>query len=145
VNRLQRCVKSYDHKMKHPPGQTISTQPVGQTGFCTSVPVCSKCFQVRIHRTSLLSKVIVIAFPQNYPLSFVLTRCTMLSFCHTTPTEAVLFSYLSSGWATITGRFLGLKVGNSIKCLSQGYSDALPHRDSNQRFASFPLPARRFP
>jgi len=40
-------------------------------------------------------------------------------------TEAVLFAYLSSGWATTTGRLLGSKMGNSIKCLSQGCSDAL--------------------
>jgi len=47
-------------------------------------------------------------------------------------TEAVLFACLSSGWANTTGRLLGPKVGNSIKCLSQGHSDALPHRESNQ-------------
>jgi len=29
--------------------------------------------------------------------------------------EAVLFACLSSGWATITDRLLGLKVGYSIK------------------------------
>jgi len=32
-------------------------------------------------------------------------------------TEAVLFAYLSSSRATTTGRLLGPKVGNSIKCL----------------------------
>jgi len=32
------------------------------------------------------------------------------------------FKCLSSGWATTTSRLLGSKVGNSIKCLSQGHS-----------------------
>jgi len=41
------------------------------------------------------------------------------------------------------GRLLGPKVGNSIKCLSQGHSDALLHRESNQGFATFRLLARR--
>jgi len=30
-------------------------------------------------------------------------------------------------------------MGNSNKCLSQRYSDALPHRESNQGFATFRL------
>jgi len=51
-------------------------------------------------------------------------------------TEAVLFAFLSSGWATTTGRLLGPKMGNSIKCLSQGHSDALPHRESNLSITS---------
>jgi len=42
-------------------------------------------------------------------------------------TEAVLFVCLSFGWTTTTGRLLGPKVGNSIKCLSHGHSDELPH------------------
>jgi len=50
-------------------------------------------------------------------------------------TEAALFAYLSSGWATTADRLLGPKVGNSIKCLSQGHRDALPHRESSQGFA----------
>jgi len=58
-------------------------------------------------------------------------------------TEAVLFGCLSSSWAITTGRLLGPKVGNSIKCLYQGHSDALPHRESNQGFATFRLLARR--
>jgi len=41
------------------------------------------------------------------------------------------------------GRLLGPKVGNSIKCLSQGHSDALPHRESSQGFATFRLLACR--
>jgi len=57
--------------------------------------------------------------------------------------EAALFACLSLGWATTTGRLLGPKVGNSIKCLSQGHSDALQHRESNQGFATFRLLARR--
>jgi len=44
-------------------------------------------------------------------------------------TEAVLFACHSSRWATTKGRLLGLKVGNSIKCLSQGHNDALSHWD----------------
>jgi len=40
-------------------------------------------------------------------------------------------------------RLLGPKVGNSIKCLSQGQSDALLHRESNQGFATFRLLAWR--
>jgi len=31
--------------------------------------------------------------------------------------------------ATTTGRLLGPKVRNNIKCLSQGHSDMLPHRE----------------
>jgi len=57
-------------------------------------------------------------------------------------TEAALFACLSSGYATTTGRLLGPKVGNSIKCLSQGHSDALLYRESNQGFATFRLLAR---
>jgi len=34
-------------------------------------------------------------------------------------------------------------VGNNIKRLSQGHSDALPHRESNQGFATFRLLVRR--
>jgi len=51
--------------------------------------------------------------------------------------EAVLFACLSSGWATTTGRLLGPKVENNIKCLFHGRSDALPHRESNQGFTTF--------
>jgi len=65
----------------------------------------------------------------------------MLCVCHTTPTEAVLFAFFRQvgppqqvdAWP---------QVGNSIKCLSQGHSDALPHRQSNQDFATFRLLAR---
>jgi len=58
-------------------------------------------------------------------------------------TEAVLFACLSSGWATTTGRLLGSMVGNSIKYLSQGHSDAQLQRKLNQGFATFRLLARR--
>jgi len=58
-------------------------------------------------------------------------------------TEAVLFACLSSGWATTTDRQLGPKMRNSIKCLSQGHSDALPHRELSQGFTTFRLLARR--
>jgi len=57
-------------------------------------------------------------------------------------TEAVLFACLLSGWATTTGRLLGPKMENTIKCLSQGHSDVLPHL-TNRGFASFQLLARR--
>jgi len=57
--------------------------------------------------------------------------------------EAILFACLSSGWATTKGRLLGLKMRNSIKCLSQGQSDAIPHRESNQGFATIRLLALR--
>jgi len=45
-------------------------------------------------------------------------------------TEAVQFASLLSSWTTTTGRLLGLKtkMRNTIKCLSQGHNDALPHR-----------------
>jgi len=54
-------------------------------------------------------------------------------------TEVVLFACLSSGWATTTGRLLGPKMGNSIKCLSQGHSDALLHRESEPRFCNLSI------
>jgi len=44
---------------------------------------------------------------------------------------SVCMSFVS--WATTMGRLLGSKVGNSIKCLSQGHSNAL------QSFATFRL------
>jgi len=49
-------------------------------------------------------------------------------------TEAVLFACLSHHRPkrTTTGRLLGPKMENSIKCLSQGHSDVLPHRESSQ-------------
>jgi len=62
---------------------------------------------------------------------------------HSNTEAAVLFACLSSGWATTTGILLGPKVRNSIKCLSQGHSDALPHRESEQSLATFRLLARR--
>jgi len=47
----------------------------------------------------------------------------ILSFkIHSNSTEAVLIACLSSGWATTTGRLLGSKMRNSIKCLSQRQS-----------------------
>jgi len=60
-------------------------------------------------------------FPFWCVFFFVWARCcNMLCFCHATPTQkAALFACLTSGWATTTGRLLGPKVGNSIKCLSQ--------------------------
>jgi len=45
--------------------------------------------------------------------------------------------------ATTTGRLLGPKVRNSIKCLSQGHRDALSHRKSSEGFATFRLLGRR--
>jgi len=46
--------------------------------------------------------------------------------------DAVLFACLLSGLATTTGRMLGSNMGNSIKCLSQGHSDALPDQESKK-------------
>jgi len=37
---------------------------------------------------------------------------------HTTPTQKLLFVCLLSDWDTTTGKLLGSKVENSIKCLS---------------------------
>jgi len=71
-----------------------------------------------------------------------LTKCTILCVCHTTPSQKMFcFAYFSSDWATTTGRLLGPEVGNSIKCLSQRHSDALPHRESTryQGYATFRL------
>jgi len=75
---------------------------------------------------------------------FVWTRCYYaLCLSYHSKTKSVLFACLSPGWATTTGRLLGYKVENSIKRLSQGHSDTLPHRESNQGFAIFRLLARR--
>jgi len=54
---------------------------------------------------------------------------TMCLSYHVIP---ALFACLLSGWATTMGRLLGPNVGNSIKYLSQGHSDALLHRELNQ-------------
>jgi len=75
----------------------------------------------------------------SFELDVVLCSASVI----TLHTEAVLFVCLSSGWATTTGRLLGPKVGNSIMRLSQGYSEALTHRESNKVFATFRLLARR--
>jgi len=37
--------------------------------------------------------------------------------------EGILLACLSSGWAITMGKLLGPKVGNSIKCLSQGHRE----------------------
>jgi len=81
---------------------------------------------------------------------FVWTRCTMLYYAlclsYHSNTEVVLFVCLSSSWATTTGRLLGPKVGNNIKCFSQGHTDALlPHRESNHSLATFRLLVRPHP
>jgi len=59
------------------------------------------------------------------------TLCLLYSYIlillYHSNTEAVLFACLSSGWTNKPCRLLGSKVGNSIKCLSQGYSDTLLH------------------
>jgi len=82
------------------------------------------------------------------------TRCPLLSLnqmlyyalclSYHSNTEAALFACLSWGWATTTGRLLDPNVGNSIKCLTHRHSDALPHRELNQEFATFRLLAWRF-
>jgi len=50
-------------------------------------------------------------------------------------TEVVLFVRLS----TATDKLLGPKIVNSIKYVSQGHSDALPHRASNQDLATISI------
>jgi len=61
----------------------------------------------------------------------------MLCVCHTTPTQKLLCLHV------FRQAGLGPKVGFSIKCLSQGHSDALLHRESKQGLATFRLQARR--
>jgi len=71
-----------------------------------------------------------------------LTQMLHYSLClsYHSNTEAILFACLSSGcMATTTGRLLGPKVENNIKCLSQGHSNALPHRESITRPALYQL------
>jgi len=69
--------------------------------------------------------------------------CYALFLSYHSNADAVLFACLLSSWATTTGRLLGPKIRNSIKCLSQVHSNALPHRVSNQSFTTFRLLARR--
>jgi len=69
--------------------------------------------------------------------SFELDVAYALCLSFHSNTEAALFACHSSGRVTTTGRLLGSKVGNSIKCLSQEHCDAQPHRESNQGFAAF--------
>jgi len=80
---------------------------------------------------------------KGWPSFFVWTRCCTLFFiCHTTPTQNP-FSLHDFRQAEPPQRidWLGSMVRNS--CLSQEHSDALPHRESNQGFATFRLLARR--
>jgi len=60
-------------------------------------------------------------------------------------TEAVLFACLSLGWQPQRVDCLDThpKVGNSIKCLSHKHNKGLPHRESNQGYATFRLLVRR--
>jgi len=59
----------------------------------------------------------------------------VLMLCTPINTKTILFAAcLSPCWATTMGRLLGPKMQNSKKCLSQGHSDALPHRESEQTF-----------
>jgi len=76
---------------------------------------------------NILRKVKKISIKQKkakliYCLIFLLRLNPMLYYAlylsYHSNTETVLFVCLSSGWATIKGRLLGPKVGNSIKCLS---------------------------
>jgi len=48
-------------------------------------------------------------------------------------------SVCSSGWATTVGRLLGPKMENSIKYLSKGHSDALPHREVEPKFRNLSI------
>jgi len=63
---------------------------------------------------------------EDFLLEHVLLRLNQMLYAlclsYHSNTEAILFTCLSSGWTTTTGRLLGPKVGNSFKCLSQGHS-----------------------
>jgi len=101
--------------------------------FVESTLVLILCFLFVDHKT-VVSKYRIF----TNTLVFLWIRC-MLCVCHTTPTQKLLclHVFLSSGWAITTGRLLGPKMGNSIKCLFQEHSDAILHRESNQGFATF--------
>jgi len=69
----------------------------------------------------------------------------MLCVCHTTPTQKLfcLHVFRQAGPPQLVDCLVLAKMGNSIKCLSQGNSDALPHLVPNQGFVTFWLLARR--
>jgi len=90
-----------------------------------SRPTCCLLFP-RPFVIQLTSK-ILLQFRLQFKFAFIIWP----SLYHS-KTKAFLFACFSSGWATITDRLIVPKVGNSIKCLSQGHSDALPQRKSNQ-------------
>jgi len=75
-------------------------------------------------------------------LLFRFNRIHALCLQYHSNAEALLFTCFSPGWATTTGRLLGRKMGNSIKCFSQEHSDVPPHREPNQGPENFWLPAR---
>jgi len=92
----------------------------------------------------LLRKLLILVSKNTKLNSFLLRLNQMLYalfLSYHSITEAVLFARPSSYWVTTTGRLLGSKMGNSIKCLSQGHRDA--HRESNQGFATSRLQTRR--
>jgi len=85
---------------------------------------------------------VVILYYSEYYFDSILRLNEMLFYAlclsyHSNTDEAVLFACLSSGWANTADSLLGPKVGNIINCLSQGHSDALSHRVSNQGFTTF--------
>jgi len=67
--------------------------------------------------------------------SDVLFSVSVISLQHRS--YSVCMSFVS--WTNAADRLLGLKMGNSIKCLSQRHSDALPHWESNQDFANLSI------
>jgi len=106
--------------------------------FYTEVMHFPRTWMLRVNREKILAHQFdFFTFEDGIYYYFVWTRCCMLCVCHTTTTHKLFCLNFSSGWATTMGRLLGLKVGNSIKCLSQGQSDALLHQESNQGFKTF--------
>jgi len=92
------------------------------------------------HRTTeaFNCKKLVSTFTQQVHLR--LNRCCTLCVCHTTPTQK-LFRLRVFRQAGPPQRIdcLVPRRENSIKCLTQGHSDALPHRESNYGFTAFPI------
>jgi len=100
---------------------------------------CLACtgFSIFINRVSCITFKSLLFYILEQRLR--LNQMYTLGLLYHSNTVAVLFAYLSSDWATEIGKLLGPKMENSIKCLSEGHSDALPHRESKQGFATFRL------
>jgi len=63
-------------------------------------------------------KLLIIKHTSYLEPDVVLCSVSVIRLQHKT----VMFACFLSGWATTTGRLLGPKVKNSIKCLSQGHA-----------------------